>query len=575
MWYHKVNIYRILTDDKTKWEGAVNNQAFKKIAELVINSISAIGAFAATVRNKTVRLFDSSVVAHHMKKFRENIPYIKNSIIGTFMLTFGIYSTLISVFRFSFLSEGTFADIFISLCVALLSLPFLFSRGTPGTILALSETGSIIAKVMGVRIHINHSRTTWGRANIAFLLGVLLGSATFVFAPLSVVFFILFVVAAGFVLTYPESAVLFITVLLPLGNGELLSFVSVFGIVAFLIKALRGKRSITYHHHRAAALILMVMVFVSEIHSGSLKFSLMMLAFFLLCASDGNGERAENIISVAVVVFGTVSAFYMAFVCMSVFGETGADLSIFNIPALALCCAALIPLSASFMLSKTGLPRQTTFLCTVAMLGLLLYNGYFMYTIASAASIVILLFFFRRRAAYAFFSAVCAFYAVWVWMGGGSNRVAVTHLLNFLKEIGIAYDEGVMYILVGGIMEDNFAPSESFYGAILTSLGILGAVALAGVLCLLFGYILRKKYGKGSDRSTATYMRAWAPASSVVVMLICGLGTNIWAYDEVFALFWILMGAASAIAADAENKARRSVMAQMISPDRTKAEITL
>ena len=70
-------------------------------------------------------------------------------------------------------------------------------------------------------------------------------------------------------------------------------------------------------------------------------------------------------------------------------------------------------------------------------------------------------------------------------------------------------------------------------------------------------------------------MRAWAPASSVIVLLMCGLGTNIWAYDEVFALFWILMGASSAIAADAESRAKRAAMAYVIVPDKTKAEIIL
>lgn len=552
----------------------MKNQAFSRIKGLIVNIFAIFGAFLKNTRIKAVRAFDSSFVAYFLKKLRENIPYLKNSVVGTFWLTFGIYSALISIFRFTFLSQGSMGDVLIPLCVSLLSLPFLFSKGTAGTILTLSETGKIIAKAIGMRIHIDYSKPLWGRANIAFLLGVLFGSATFVFSPSEVLAFLIFVIAAGVVLTFPESAVLLMVILLPFGNGGLFSFIAVCGIIAFLIKLFRGKRSVTFHHHRAAVLLLLAMVFAAEFFSGSLKFSLMMLAFFLLCASDGLGEKAEQIVSVAVAIFGGASALYMAFVCISFFGQIRADLSAFNVPALALCVSALIPLASSFMLGKTGLPAQTAFLCNAAMIVFLLYNGYFVYLIAAVASFIIFLFFFRRRAAYGVFALVCAAYAVWVWMGG-SNRAAVDHLMSFLKELGIAYEAGPMYILVGGIAEGGFASSESFYGAVVSCVGILGAIALAGALCMLFGYILRKKYGKGSDRSTATYMRAWAPASSVIVLLMCGLGTNIWAYDEVFALFWILMGASSAIAADAESRAKRAAMAYVIVPDKTKAEIIL
>jgi hypothetical protein len=172
------------------------------------------------------------------------------------------------------------------------------------------------------------------------------------------------------------------------------------------------------------------------------------------------------------------------------------------------------------------------------------------------------------------FALACAAYSVWVWLGG-SNRAAVDHLMNFLKELGIAYEEGAMFILVGDRVGNGFVDSESFYGALVSGIGVIGAVILASAICMLFGYILRKKYGKGSDRSSATYMRAWAPASSIIVLLICGLGINIWAYDGVYALFWILMGVSSSVAVDAESKAKRASMEYITVSDKTKAEIAL
>jgi len=540
----------------------------------VANMISAVGAFLRNGRIKAVRAFDESAVAYWLKKLRENIPYLRNSVVGAFLLTFGVYGALVSVFKMMFFANGSLADVFYSLCAAIVSVPLLFSRGTLGTLLVLSSTGKVISNAIGMRLHINSARAPWGRSNMAFLLGMVLGSATFAFPPVYVLTAVVAVVACCVIFTYPEAAALIMAVLFPFADGGLLSLIAFCGITAFFIKLFRGKRSVSFHHHRAAALILLFIVFSSEFFSGSLKYTLMMLVYFLLCAADGYGEGAEKTVSVAVSVCGCVSAVYMAFICMSVFGGLKASFSGFDISAVALACAALIPLAVSFVLSGSGLPAQTSFGCVLAMAALLLYNGYYMYLIASVVSVILLLFFYRRRASFAVFAVVCAAYAVWVWLGG-SNRAAVDHILGFLKDLGISYEADVFRLIAGGAMIEGFGASESFYGALLSSLGAVGIAALMSAAVLLFGYILRKKHGKGDDRSSAVYMRAWAPAVSAIVLLICGLGTNIWAHDGVFVLFWILMGAASSIAADAEAKSMRASSALYANNDKNSADVTI
>lgn len=557
-----------------KQEGAVEKRAMGNLVKPVLNILSAVGAALKKARIRAVRAFDSSATAFYLKKLRESIPYLKNSVIGAFLLTFGIYSSLIAVFKLTFASGGSIEDVFVSLSAAVISLPLLFSRGTVGTLLTLSQTGALIAKAIGMRVHLNFSKAAWGRSNIAFLLGMLFGSATFILSPLQVMVFVAAAVAASVIFTYPEAAALLLAIVFPLGDGRLFSLIALWGIFSLAVKIFRGKRSVSFHHHRAAVMILLFIVFVSELFKGDFRFTLMMLPFFILSASDGHGDRAEQTVSVAVAACGCIAAAYMAFAGVSVFGNVEADFSAFNIQAMALMCAALVPLAISYMLGKTGLPAQTAFLCSIAMIGFLVYNGYYMYLLASLAGIILFLFFYRRRASYAVFAVACAAYAIWVWMGG-SNRIAVDHLMSFLKELGIAYDAGWLYILIGGNIEGSFGASESFYGAVISKLGVIGLAVLVCAAVLLFGYILREKHGKGEDKSSATYMRAWAPASSAIVLFICGLGTNVWAYDGVFALFWILMGASSAIAADAESKSMRSAAALINSWDKTKAEIIL
>lgn len=552
----------------------MDNSSVGKEKRPITNMLEKMIALAQSARLKAVRAYDSSVVSHILKKTRENLPYIKNSVAGAFLLTFGIYSALISFFKMSYGFGGEVRDVFIGACVALVSLPLIFSRGTLGTMLAYTQTGKTISEAVGMRLHVNLMGRHVGRANVAFLLGVLLGSATFVYPTAKVLTFALAVAAFGIVMTYPEAAALIAAAVLPLGNWKIFSMISALGMAAFFIKALRGKRSISFRHHRAVAIILLFIIAVSELFSGDLRFTLMMCVFFLISASDGQSIRAERILACALAFVSIASALYVGFDLISVFLKINADMSVFNVAAMALSCAAIVPLGASFLITRSGMPGRTAFLCTLAMIAFMLYNGYYLYLIVSVASIVLWLFFYNKKASCVLFAMSCAAYAAWIWLGG-SNRIAVDNLISFMKSLDIAAEDGILYVLVGGSIRESFGSGESFLGAVISSIGVIGAVILVSFAVLLFGFILKEKSRRGAQMQSAAFTRALAPAVCTVVLFVCGLGVNSWAYSEVFVLFWMLAGAASSIASDAEQKSSYSLEADHNSMDKNSAEIVI
>ncbi len=538
------------------------------------NMFEKTASLARSARLKAVRAYDSSVVSYVLKKIRENLPYIKNSIVGVFLFTFGIYSALISFFKMNYGFDGQLSDVAVGACVALISLPLIFSRGTLGTMLTYTQTGKAISESIGMRLHVNLAGKHVGRANVAFLLGVLLGTATFIYTTAEVLIFSLALLAVGVVMTYPEAAALIAAAALPMGNRNVFSWIAAVGMVAFFIKTFRGKRSISFRHHRAVAIILLFIIAASELFAGDFRFTLMMCVFFLISASDGQSIRAEKILACAIISVSMASAVYMSFDLVSVFAKIDANMSLFNVPAMVLACTALIPLGAAFLITRSGMSGKTAFLCTLVMMAFVLYNGYYIYMIVSVASIILWLFFYKRRASYVLFALSCMAYATWIWLGG-SNRIAVDNLVSFIKSLNIASEDGLLYVLVGGSINDSFGAGESFFGAIISSVGVIGAVVLIAFALMLFGFILSGKRRREAQAGSLMYLRALAPAACSVVLLVCGLGVNVWAYSEVYVLFWILTGAASSIASDAEQKSCYGFDFGYDSMDQSSAEIVI
>ena len=253
-------------------------------------------------RQQAVRRFDSSLTARFLDSIRGNIPYVRNRVIGTFLLTLGIYSTLIAVFKAFFQGgeETAARGIYFSLCIAAAAVPLIISRGTVYSMLSESGTGRVIGKCIGIRLQALGGKNAVGRENVAFLAGMLFGTLTFIFEPSTVMGVLVAVGVACLILTYPEASAVFLAVVLPFGNSDAFIFCAAVGVVSFILKLIRGKRHLCFPDHCKVMLVFVGYVFCMEALEGEIYYSLLMGVCMLTAFSEKTGEKSENTMAEAV-----------------------------------------------------------------------------------------------------------------------------------------------------------------------------------------------------------------------------------------------------------------------------------
>lgn len=534
--------------------------------------LGGVGSFMRAFRDWAVRAFDGSLVARLLRAFRERVPYVRNRVVGTFLLTFGAYSALIAVFK-SMLALGKGrVGLYFSLCVAICAIPLLISRGTVYTMLSNSHTGRVISRCIGIRLQAMGGTLSIGRENVAFLLGMIAGTITLVFDPVYVLGVPAAVLVAGLILTYPESAVVFLAVTLPFGNAEVFLFISFMGVAAFIIKLIRGKRHLAVAPHIKTALLLTAVILFLDLLEGSVFDGAVMMACLMLAVSERNGAKAESVAAASVSSCACMAAVYVMLRAVAFFAGLRAQTEFFDVSSLALLCTALIPLAVSFMISGEIMPRKTGFLSAAVMTAFLIMTNSYLHAVSAAMGTVLMLFMYKRRIAYFLTALMSAGYAVWVWLGG-SNRLAFDTLVGFLTGLGIdkqgvsagemIYGEGIGGGLYGG---------DNFYGSLIKGIGIVGTVIFAVAVIFLAVYVLKQKNKESSEYG---FLTAFGAFCSVFTLLVCGAGANIWNSERVFVLFWVLFAVGSSIAENEAGKARGSEYASMIEDNSCCAEMIL
>ncbi|MBQ7836153.1 MAG: hypothetical protein IJ389_02755 [Clostridia bacterium] len=515
----------------------------------------SLGGFIRYCRDAVVRAFDNSFISRVLVRMRETVPYIRNRVLGTFLLTFGIYSTLISVFKTVFEFGGSADNGFITVSLAIASVPLLISRGTVYTMLSTSRTGRVIGECIGIRLQAMGGSVAIGRENMAFLLGMLAGTLTFVFDPAYIIGMAAAVVVAALILTYPEATVIFAAVLLPMGIDEAFTYLAVVGIVSFIIKLIRRKRYLRFPSHIKAAVLFIGVVAFLGAATGNVNNALLALMCMMIAFSDRNGEKAKYASSVALSVCAVMTSVYLAFYAVAYLAGLKADLSVFDVETLSVMSAALVPVSVSRMISGEIMPGRTSFLCFVSTVAFLAVTRSYMCLAAAAVGMALLLFAYRRKLAYFFMSIAGVAYACWVWLGG-SNRIAFDTFMGFLSEFNIDEKQGLsaVEIIYGEGLGRGVFSGDNFYDALISGVGLVGVAIFATALILLAVYIVKQKNKAAEDKEYG-FLSAFAHYCSLLVLLVCGAQISIWEQESMFVMFWMMLASASAISLDEQTKA--------------------
>ncbi len=275
-------------------------------------------------RRAVARTLESSLAYELYTKLIRCLLSFKVKVYGTAIVTFFMYAAAVSLL--GYITDGTgFIPVeFIKyVLLAASAMPLLFSGVGLYKMLGSSRLGRGILKITGNRTEGYETFAPCGRCNIAFLVGTVLGLATYIIPAGTMVRMLFRGIWAMTVFHSPEFGIVSLFFLMPFDTT--MTLVAEVGIVfiSFMFKLILGKRTVKLEAVDIAALMFGCMMLVGGVFSvstTSLKPMMVYLCFmsvyFLIISLMRSGEWLGRCI-VSAVTAGTAVAAYGLFQYMT------------------------------------------------------------------------------------------------------------------------------------------------------------------------------------------------------------------------------------------------------------------
>ncbi|MBP3388112.1 MAG: hypothetical protein J6L23_06190 [Clostridia bacterium] len=225
-----------------------------------------LGTRSIELRRKCVRAIEKTTVAKAYSGLVSNMLSASSRVYGTFLLTFGLYILLIFLvkrFAFSEMGEDQ-SDVILACGLILAGLPIFIIDRSISTLLRSSKiTSYLLTKVFAVRGATLKPCEKTGVGYVASLiLGLLCGSLTIFFSPLTIFLILVVVLMAMLVLASPESGVALLFMLLPFLDTLPLLFAVIIVLLSLIRKVLSLKRTLHFKAIDYTVLIFSFLVLV-------------------------------------------------------------------------------------------------------------------------------------------------------------------------------------------------------------------------------------------------------------------------------------------------------------------------
>ena len=558
---------------------------------------SAEGIFSR-LRRKLSEKIENSLVIARISSFASSLVSCRLRVIGTYLLTFAVYTGLFataSVFLTDTVASRFDAYILLveALTVGVISIPFVVSKKTVSGALNSSYICTKIIEVCGFPKNKLRSDDVSGKYAVAFVLGLLSGISTFAVPPLYIFGAIFAAIFAYGILVLPEFGVVCLFFLAPLAPTSALIVLVMLVSFAFLVKAVRAKRVLTFKLADLFVAALGVLIlfgglvsFSSESLIPSFMYVTFIAGYFLVSSCVRSGEWLHRC-TAAAVISGLIVAFYgiLQYVFAGTMAKAWIDSDLFdgisgravatleNPNMLGEYLIMILPMALACLISGKGLPRKYSFvsfaclgMCLIltwsrgAWLGfifaliafLLIWNRRAMWLIVTGAFAIPFLPFVLPDTIVSRFTSIgnladsSTSYRVNIWRG--AMHMAYDHIVT-----GIGVGEGAWreiypdYTLPG----IEAAPhSHNLFIQITLETGIFGilffAIALFLVTKLAFSLFSRISEN-GSDKLERNFtvsrkLAIAGPLCGLLAVLIQGLTDNSWYNYRVYLMFWLMIG---------------------------------
>lgn len=189
------------------------------------------------------KLINSSFIVSGAPSLVRKLLSAKLRVYGTFLATYGIYTTLFWLARnFLLTDDNKVYEVFFGVGLIILSLPLLFSGATLSSALRTTDFGAVVKSVTGIPLESMKTEETYGRLNYSFILGVIAGVLSFAIGPFKIAAFLCLLAAVWIIASRPEFGVVAVSFLLPFASIGLLVFILAVTAFFFFVKIVRRKR---------------------------------------------------------------------------------------------------------------------------------------------------------------------------------------------------------------------------------------------------------------------------------------------------------------------------------------------
>ena len=586
-----------------------NVQNEKKKRSGMAGAVSRLAGMLSGVRNAIRRTFDESVLLLQCARVRRWFFRLRLRTVGVFLLTFGAYASVAaSLVRYLSEDRIAYGDLYVGAVLMILSVPLLLSPDNISRALLASRAGNTLCDYLCVRRETLREPVYTGRANAAFILGVLAGMLTLWISPASILGGILAAVGICVILAIPENGILISALLLLLAGRQAQWWVPSLTIVAYMLKLLRGKRSL----HLAKRDIFAVLVLISVlggglfgrgagVYPGVAAYVLYICVYLLAAVALHDFRRIYRVTSALSVCGGVLAALYLAGIAFarylpgwvqdsSFLYRTVTALPAFREGSAPILFMVLIPITVGGCLrSDSYISGGTAFLGAVSMAIALMICGQGAELLCAAAAVILLLLIYQKRFGFVILAVCAAAFVLFLYFGGSAGSLLYERITGqaalLYQGVRGAFADMMHLELSAFLFGDGFTHTFavagslsadcSFYPELVAALGISGLLVFAVfviVLATTHAQLLRRTFVGwkrmdelsrfGVVRSAADIrLGAAAPLCAIAAMLLSGSFLSFWQNETSFALFWLLCGISAAYVKSASREIDKANLA--------------
>ena len=534
------------------------------------------------IRLRLSEFFEKSVLLGIGMKKSTYLLGCSLRVYGIFLLTFGVYTVLTHYIKYyafpNFIHNNI--SLMVGAIAVILGIPMIGSRNSLAELLQKGLLPHLIlVDVFGIpeeRFDIPRVKGG-GRYNSALLLGMLLGVLTFVIPAQYILLFLLGLIGATIVMSYPEIGVLALIALMPflacMEDSSILNLAILLTAVAYLGKLIRGKRIIRFTLIDTLVLLLGLLLWLGGMVSVGGEASSrqawhicqLLLMYFMIVNLIRTPAWLHRAVlacvgSASILALGTVLG-YVDSVRVS---TAPIHLSsIFEQPWMyGTYLALLLPFMVAIMVTSVeGKGRSVAAWCVLIILSALVFTGSWgAWFGAVIALLVFLLIYSRKTVCWLILGGLTV--PIWQWFfpqnvfdrlfcmvdmtnpavyqrvstWSGTIEMISEHLLGGIGYGSSAFRE--VYPRYGFTGMARVENAENMYLSFVSAVGLFGLLVFIIVIVIFaqqcLGYI-----GNASEAYSRTFVAAGF--SGVLGALVTGIHYDIWYDEAVFLTFFTVL----------------------------------